>query len=87
MRIQISQIHMILRGPKYLFRRVSRTLTRDFVPPLGSTVVDFLGKEATVERIVFNDSLDSVTIHLEQRRATEEEIERLRAAGFTIEST
>jgi hypothetical protein len=86
MRIQISQIHMIHRGQKYLFRRVSRVLQRDFVPPIGSTVVDFGGEEATVERAVFNDSLDFVTLHLGQRRATEEEIERLRAAGFTIQS-
>lgn len=87
MLIQISQIHMATRDGKYVFRRVSRVLSRDFVPPVGSNIVDFLGYEATVERAVFNDSLDSVTLHLEQRRATEEEIERLRAAGFTIQST
>jgi hypothetical protein len=78
---------MISRDQKYLFRRVSRVLSRDFVPPLGSNVVDFLGKEATVERVVFNDSLDAVTLHLEQCRATEADIETLRLHGYDIQST
>lgn len=88
MRITISQNQIVLAGQQETwFRRASRTLERGVVPPLGSQVEDFFGELTMVEQVIFNDSLDAVTLYITQRQATEADIEKLRAAGFTIQST